>query len=98
MKFLVIQKPGPTNPPQDRIADLVKRVEVYCEDLVKQGRAEQPYLFATGGGFSVVDADSAEELHEILLGNPMALFSDWEVHPVLDMHRGLEKVHAAVRP
>jgi len=44
---------------------------------VKRGEADCAYAFLGGGGFSIQNANSAEELNQRLMGSPLGLFYEF---------------------
>jgi hypothetical protein len=41
-------------------------------------------FFLGGGGFGIFEVDDAEELHRIMLQNPIFFVSDTDVTPIVD--------------
>jgi hypothetical protein len=94
MKFLVIRRPrvgmspGPTS-------QMIRAQKEVVLNAVKQGSVDCTYAFVGGGGFSVQNAASAEELNQRLMGSPMGLFYDFEVHVLTDYAQHMDSVAAA---
>jgi hypothetical protein len=49
---------------------------------VKRGEADCTYAFVGGGGFSIQNANSGEEVNQHLLASTMGLFYEFEVRPL----------------
>jgi hypothetical protein len=56
------------------------------------GRVEAGYMFPEGGGIMVVNADSHEELHDLIFSNPGASYLEHEVQPLLEFDVGMDKL------
>jgi len=63
---------------------------------VKRGDADCTYAFLGGGGFSIQNANSAEEVNQRLMGSPAALFYDFEVHVLVDYGQFMDTVAQAL--
>jgi hypothetical protein len=63
---------------------------------VKEGVADCAYAFVGGGGCSIINADSPEELNKLLWGGPMVLFYEYEVRPLTDYDRFMDGVAEAM--
>jgi hypothetical protein len=88
MKFLVIAKPGPMPPP----VELIRTAREWLEERRDDGTFECIYGYADGGGFSVSENDSHEELLEQLLEYPLSPFVNYEVHPLVDLDAGFDRL------
>jgi hypothetical protein len=95
MKFLVIRKP--------RVGALVqptsKTIRAQKEGLlaaIKRGEADCAYAFVGGGGISIVNANSAEEVNQRLFGSPLGFFYEFEVHPLADYSKFMDTVAEAL--
>jgi muconolactone delta-isomerase len=94
MKFLVIRKPriGPNMQPTSQLIRAQKEAVLAA---VKRGEADCTYAFVGGGGFSIQNADSGEEVNQRLLGWPMGLFYEFEVRPLADHGQLMDTVAQA---
>jgi hypothetical protein len=84
MKFLVIRRP--------RAGALVRptsqMIRAQKEGLlaaVKRGEADCTYAFVGGGGFSILNANSTDEVNQRLFGSPLGFFYEFEVRLSLTM-------------
>jgi len=94
MKFLVIRKPrvgGSLRP----TAQMLRAQKELVLGAVKRGDADCTYAFVGGGGFSVQNANSAEDLNQRLMGSPMGLFYDFEVHTLVDYGQHMDTIAQA---
>jgi len=53
-------------------------------------------LFLDGGGFSIQNANSAEELNQRMMGSPLALFYEFDVRALTDYAKFMESVAEAM--
>src|ERR1700747_1612340 len=72
MKFLVIRKPR-TGTGMIPTAEMVRAHKEVLLSAVKRGEADCAYAFLGGGGFSIQNADSAEDLSQRMMGSPLGL-------------------------
>jgi hypothetical protein len=98
MKFLVIRKPrvgGGINM-RPITSQMIRAQKEVVLSAIKRGEADCAYAFVGSGGFSVLNANSTEEVNQRLLGSPMGLFYDFEVHPLTDYSQHMDTVAQAV--
>ena len=95
MKFLVIRKP--------RVGALVQptsqTIRAHKEGLlaaVKRGEIDCTYAFVNGGGCSIANANSAEDLNQRLFSSPLGLFYEFEVHPLCDYSKFMDTIALAL--
>ena|SRR5215469_6662660 len=95
MKFLVIRKP--------RVGALVQpssqTIRAHKEGLlaaIKRGDVDCAYAFIGGGGFSITNANSADEVNQRLFGSPLGLFYEFEVRPLADYAKFMDTVAEAL--
>jgi len=79
MKFLVTVTPGPMPPPIDSI----RAARDWIQAKVDDGSFESVYAFPGGGGVSIGENDSHEDLMEQLMDYPMSPFVSYEVQPLI---------------
>jgi hypothetical protein len=91
MKFLVIRKVR-TGTGMTPGAEVVRAHKEVVLSAVKCGDADCAYAFVGGGGFSIQNANSAEDLNQRLMSSPLALFYEFEVHALADYGRFMETV------
>ena len=95
MKFLVIRKPRmgtgmiPTG-------DMIRAHKERLLDAVKRGEADCAYAFLGGGGFSIQNAISAEELNQRMMSSPLALFYEFDVRALTDYAKFMDIVAEAM--
>lgn len=83
MKFLVIQrmKPGLAITPEMFDAFLASFEQL--KDLQEKGIVKSMWAFVDGsGGGGIADVPSADQVYQILAGNPVSGFVDYEVYPL----------------
>ena len=93
MKFLVIRKPR-TGTGMTPTVEMIRAHKVVLS-AVKRGDADCAYAFLGGGGFSVQNASSAEELNERLMSSPRRLFYEFDVHALTDYGEFMDTVAEA---
>jgi muconolactone delta-isomerase len=91
MKFLVTQRRRDGVPvPPDAIAGLLRAQSEYLDEQMRNGTVDVAYgLPQGGGGLAIVNADSAEQLNEILVASPLFMVTNIEVQPLADVHATL---------
>ena len=94
MKFLVIRKvrTGTGMTPTAQMIRAQKEVEL---GAVKRGEADCAYAFLGGGGCSIQNANSAEDLNQRLMGSPMGLFYEFDVRALADYGQFMDTVAQA---
>jgi hypothetical protein len=90
MKFLIFARPGPMPPP----ADLARAAQEWLHAKLDDGTFECVYGFLEGGGFSVGTAESHEQTMDLMLEYPLAPFVQYEVHPLVEVDDGFERLFA----
>ena len=56
----------------------------------ENGTLDCAYGFIGGGGVGIANADSAEELHALIVGSPGFAIGDYEVRPLGDVSATIE--------
>ena len=95
MKFLVIRKPRPGA----LVQPTSQTIRAHKERLlaaVKSGEIDCTYAFVNGGGCSITNADSAENLNQRLFSSPLGLFYEFEVHPLCDYGKFMDTIAQAL--
>jgi len=87
MKYLVIARPGPMPPP----VELVRQAQDWLQANLDDGTFEVCYAFPQGGGFSVGENDSTEQLMEQLMEYPLSPFVEYEIEPLVEMNGAFER-------
>jgi hypothetical protein len=95
MKFLLIRKPrmGTGMTPT---SDMVRAQKETVLGALKSGEADCVYAFVGGGGCAILNANSAEELNQRLMGSPMGLFYEFEMRALADYGRFMDTVAKAL--
>jgi muconolactone delta-isomerase len=87
MKFLVTVTPGPMPPPME----LIQAGEDWIRGKLDDGSFECVYAFPNGGGLSIGENDSHEQLMDQLLEYPMSPFVSYDVQPLVGMDAAFER-------
>jgi len=94
MKFLVIRKPR-TGTGMTPTVEMIRAHKEVVLSAVKRGDADCAYAFLGGGGFSVQNANSTEELNERLMSSPLGLFYEFDVRALTDYGKFMDTVAEA---
>jgi len=84
MKYLVTmhRRDGVPIPPE-AIAAMLLAQRDWLQEKIEEGTIETAYTFAQGaGGIGIVNADSGEELNEILTSSPIFAATQIDVQPL----------------
>jgi hypothetical protein len=92
MKYLVIANPKTVPIPMDQIVNLYKAAIAWVDERLKNGKIDCTYIYVGGGGFSIGNVNSQEELFDELLSYPLYGFFDWEVKALVDWKHGYNSV------
>jgi hypothetical protein len=90
MKYCVSARPGPAPPPPEVFDAAFEWLEGKLDD----GTFDCVYGYLGGGGFSVTNAESHDEVLELMAEFPLFGFSEWEVQPLLELGTGRETMRA----
>jgi muconolactone delta-isomerase len=87
MKYLVtIRRRDGVPIPPDAIAGMLMAQREWLEARIDAGDLDCAYVFAQGsGGIGIANADSAEELSEMLTSSPAFVLASIEVQPLADI-------------
>ena len=91
MKFLVTlrRRDGVPVPP-DAVAAMLRAQIDWLEEKLSEGTFDVAYGFAQGaGGISIVNADTAEQLNDVLSEAPLFPITHIEVVPLADVRTAL---------
>ena len=88
MKYLVTAKPGPMPPP----VELLREAQEWLHAKLDDGSFEVVYAYPEGGGCSIGENDSVEQLMEQLLDYPLAPFVDFDVQPLIELDAAFDRV------
>lgn len=94
MKFLLIRRPraGAERPTSKDI----RAHKDYVLSKVKDKSIDCTYAFLGGGGCSIVNADSAEQLNAQIFAAPLALFYEYEIRALSDYAGFMDGVAGAM--
>jgi hypothetical protein len=92
MKYLVIANPSLTPIPPEQAVNIYKAAFLWIDERHKNGKIESTYIFNEGGGFSIVNVNSQEELFDAMLSYPLYPFFDWEVKALVEWKHGYNSV------
>ena len=95
MKFLVIRKIR-TGTGMQPTSQMIRAHKEVVLGAVKRGEADCAYAFLGGGGFSIQNANSAEELNQRLMGSPLGLFYEYDVCALTDYGQFMDTVAQAL--
>ena len=90
MKFLVTVTPGPMPP----TPELVKAAREWIEEKRDDGTFEAVYAFPQGGGCSIGENDSHEQLMDMLMEYPLSPFVSYDVRPLVDADAAFDRFDA----
>jgi hypothetical protein len=83
MKFLtIVRVRGSAVPPTP---EMLRAAKDWVDRKRSDGTFETAYAFATGGGVSIGEADSAEQLMTDFREYPLSMMVDYEIHPLVDL-------------
>ena len=89
MKYLVIVKPREAM--AQTVSSAVSQAhEEYLNRRLASGVADCTYSFVTGGGMSIVNAESHEHLAELPRQAPMYLFHERQIFPLCDFNMTID--------
>jgi muconolactone delta-isomerase len=81
MKFLVTATP--IVPLTDSV--VLQKLEDWMREQQQTGRIKAAYGFVGGGGCSVIDVVSAEELHEYTALGPIGSYLSFDIKPLIEL-------------
>jgi hypothetical protein len=87
VKYLVTVKPGPMPPPIEQ----VRQARDWIQARVADGTFEAVYAFPEGGGCSIGDNDSPEQLMERLMEYPLSPFVEYHVQPLVELDAAFDR-------
>lgn len=90
MKFLVTVTPGPMPPP----IELIQPAQDWVQGKLDDGSFECSYAFPNGGGLSIGDNDSHEQLMDQLLDYPLSPFVSYDVQPLVGLDDAFDRFKA----
>jgi muconolactone delta-isomerase len=97
MKFLVIVTPRQIPMPPNVIAQLLSAQKEWLNERLDDATADAIYGFIGGGGCGIVNADSHEQMHALIVGSPAFPIVDYEVKAIADVNQTIDAGVAALR-
>jgi muconolactone delta-isomerase len=92
MKFLVTVTPGPMPPPPEAL----KAAREWIEEKRDDGTFEAVYAFPQGGGCSIGENDSHEQLMDLLMEYPLSPFVQYDVQPLVEADAAFDRFEAYI--
>jgi muconolactone delta-isomerase len=98
MKYMVHWKCAPIPPEMFELAIKMIPLQIqYTKGLEAKGKVLGPYSFpGAREGMKIYQADSDEELHKLLLGNPFVTLLNFTITPLLDFTWSVEALKKAM--
>jgi hypothetical protein len=93
MKYLTMATPLPIPIPPELFQAARDWTAVRMED----GTFDCVYMFLGGGGVSIGNAASHEEVYEGLLSYPLYTFFEWAIEPLVGWEQGYEIIFSRLR-
>jgi hypothetical protein len=81
MKFLVTARPTPMPPP----IEAVRAGQEWIQARIDDGTLECVYAFPGGGGLSIGEYESHEQVMDQLMDYPLSPFVEWDVKPLVEL-------------
>jgi muconolactone delta-isomerase len=93
MKYLVTAKAQRPGAGQAMTVAIAQAAKDYLNASVASGKMDCVYLFSTGDGtgFGIMNANSHEEVSEVIMNHPAGPLYEWEVQPLIDFNKGVGK-------
>jgi hypothetical protein len=88
MKYLVTATPGPMPPP----VELVRSAQEWLQARLDDGTFDGVYAFPQGGGCSIGENDSHEQLMEQLMDYPLSPFFEFDVQPLVAIDAAFDRL------
>ncbi len=92
MKFLITVTPGPMPP----TPELVKAAREWIEERRDDGTFEAVYAFPQGGGCSIGEVDSHEDLMDQLMDYPLSPFVQYDVTALVEADAAFDRFDAYI--
>jgi hypothetical protein len=97
MKYLVVSRrstPAAEHQSQIRFLETANN---WVNNRMKDGTVEAAYSFATGGGFFIINAESNEELMQILVDFPLRPLAELDIDPITEFTKATKITIDAIR-
>ena len=90
VKFLVSVTPKQFAPiPPNVIAEILSAQRDWLNQKLEDGTLDCAYGLVGGGGVGIANADSAEDMHSLIVGSPGFAIGDYEIRPLGDVNATL---------
>lgn len=89
MKFAIVTRPLGNLPPE-AAGPLFQAAKQWFSDKTKEGIIDAVYGFPEGGGLTIANADSHEDLMNTVRDFPLFPFVEWEIRPLVDINKSLD--------
>ena len=83
--------------PPGMVADLLAAQKDWLEARLADGTAESVHNFIGGGGVGILNVDSHEQAHALLVESPGYPIGDYEVTPLADFGPSIDVAVGALR-
>lgn len=90
MKYYVSATPGPMPPSPEQFDAAM----AWLEEKLHDGTFDCVYSFMEGGGMSITNADSHEEVFERMADYPLNGLVTWTVRPLMEFGQGTDTIRA----
>lgn len=87
MKFLVTAMP--IAPVTDKT--VLEKLAVWMREQRDAGRLESAYGLVGGGGCSIMEAESLEDLHDLTGMCPIGPYLSFDIKPLIDLEHTLDR-------
>ena len=90
MKYLITATPSQQSIPPKIGAALIKSAKAWIEAKLVDGTFDSVYLFFGGGGFTIGNSDSHEQMLADMLDYPLYPYFVWDVKPLLELSESMD--------
>ncbi len=96
MKFVLTTTPRGNLPPQ--LAEpLFQATKQWLADKKTDGTIDITHGFPEGGGLSIANANSHEDLMNTIRGFPLFPFVEWDIRPLVEINESLDSAAGVFR-
>jgi muconolactone delta-isomerase len=86
MKYLVMFRRRDVPVPPEVVAEMLVAQRDWAQEKVGDGTLDCAYIFAVGGGgIGIVNADSGDELHDLVSSSPVFPITQVEIEPLAEV-------------
>lgn len=83
MKYMLIGRPRATAQMRPT-SDQVRQAKDWVNARIADGTFDCLYGLASGGGVTLINAESHDKVRELLTEYPLYFYAEWEVHALTD--------------